>query len=106
VRLGNARKEVRAIVGVVERGISERDIVLLANIVLKCVWYGSTESVRYRSRLSGPRSGGQFKSGKLEYSSRYSRDLVFEILVWSTTSMDAGDIQARAGEYTETEINS
>jgi hypothetical protein len=42
---------VRAIVGVAERGISERDIVLLANIVLECEWYNGTESIRHRSRL-------------------------------------------------------
>jgi len=36
---------------VAERGISERDIVLLANIMVRCVQYGGSASVRNRSRL-------------------------------------------------------
>ena len=36
---------------VAERGISERDIVLLANIMVRCVQCGGSTSVRNRSRL-------------------------------------------------------
>jgi hypothetical protein len=92
------------IVGVVERCISEREIVLLANIVQRCAVYGGTESVRHRSRLSGPRSGGQFQKWQigifqshLEGSS--SRNI-------ETGVVDAEDIQTRDDAYTETEIHS
>jgi len=36
---------------VAERRIGERDIVLLANIMVRCVQCGGSESVRNRSRL-------------------------------------------------------
>jgi len=80
VRFGSARKAGRAIVGVDERASSERNIVLLANIVLKCVWDSGPESGRNRSRLVDQEVEVNFKSGKLEYSSRSSRDLASVVL--------------------------
>ena len=79
----------------------ERDIVLLANIMLKCVWDSGTESGRNRSRLVDQEVEVNFKSGKLEYSSRYSRNLASVVL--DQTWMQK-NIKTRTEMYTETEI--